>query len=134
MSNLIKKDETELKKYVTPLSKVGDLNLDKPFSRDIFLFETHIAGTSYIENIEELATKIKIEDRLNLFREADNEHDKAAIVVKTLDGEKIGYIPKVDNIVFSRLLDAGKLLFLQITNIEKKNSWYKIDVKVFLHD
>ncbi len=39
-----------------------------------------------------------------------------------------------DNIIFSRLMDAGKLLFGRITNKEVKGKWVKIDIRIFLHE
>ncbi|MFR0795755.1 MAG: HIRAN domain-containing protein [Oscillospiraceae bacterium] len=56
------------------------------------------------------------------------------MVIKTVDGVKIGYVPKQDNVIFARLMDAGKLLFGKITSKEKKGSWVKIYIKVFLHE
>ena len=55
-------------------------------------------------------------------------------VIKTVNGVKIGYVPKQDNVIFARLMDAGKLLFGKITSKEKKGSWVKIYIKVFLHE
>lgn len=73
-------------------------------------------------------------DKLDFFREPDNRYDKQAIVIKTTNGLKIGYVPKQDNLIFSRLMDAGKLLFGKISAKEKKGSWIKIEIKVFLHE
>lgn len=66
--------------------------------------------------------------------EPNNPYDKQAIVIKTGNGVKIGYVPKQDNIVFSRLMDAGKLLFGRISDKEKKGKWVVIKTKVFLHE
>ena len=74
------------------------------------------------------------DDRLDFFREPNNRYDDQAIVIKTVDGVKIGYVPKQDNVIFARLMDAGKLLFGRITSKEKKGSWIKIYIKVFLHE
>ena len=60
--------------------------------------------------------------------------NRGPIVIKTVDGVKIGYVPKQDNVIFARLMDAGKLLFGKITSKEKKGSWVKIYIKVFLHE
>jgi hypothetical protein len=114
--------------------KDGSLDIPKPFERDIFLFDTHVAGTSYIEGIEELEPHLNAGDRLDFFREPDNPHDKQAIVIKNADGVKIGYVPKADNVIFSRLMDAGKLIFGRITVKGKQGDWLKIDIKVFLHE
>ena len=100
--------------------KDGGLSIPKPFERDIFLFDTYVAGTTHIEGIEELEPHLNIDDRLEFFREPDNQYDKQAIVIKTADGVKIGYVPQNDNAIFARLMDAGKLLFGKITAKEKK--------------
>ncbi len=114
--------------------KNGELVMPKPFEKDIFLFDTHIAGTSHIEGIEELEPHLHIGDKLDFFREPDNSYDKQAIMIKTTDGVKIGYVPQDDNLIFARLMDAGKLLFGKITAKEKVQSWIKIDIKVYLHE
>ena len=112
----------------------GELVIPKPFERDIFLFDTYVAGTTHVEGIEELEQYLNIEDKLVFLREPDNQYDKQAIVIKTVDGVQIGYVPKQDNVIFARLMDAGKLLFGRISAKEKKGSWVKINIKVYLHD
>ncbi len=112
----------------------GSLVVPQPFERDIFLFDTYVAGTTYVEGIEELEPYLNVEDKLDFFREPDNQYDKQAIVIKTTSGVKIGYVPKQDNVIFARLMDAGKLLFGRISAKEKKGSWVKIDIKVYLHE
>ena len=132
MSNIVKKDDGGLVSLLH--GKGGGLSIPKPFERDIFLFYTHVAGTTHIEGIEELEPHLNIDDRLDFFREPDNKYDKRAIVVKTTDGVKIGYVPREDNVVFSRLMDAGKLLYGRISEKEVRGSWIKINIKIFLHE
>jgi len=112
----------------------GNLLIPKPFEREIFLFDTHVAGTSHIEGIEELEAFLYIGDRLDFFCEPDNPYDKHAILIRNTNGVKIGYVPKQDNIIFSRLMDAGKLLFGKITSKETKGKYVGIQIKIFLHD
>lgn len=132
MSDIIKSQGNDL---VGLLHGKGEqLTIPKPFEKDIFLFDTYVAGTTHIEGIEELAEHLNVDDRLDFFREPDNPYDKKAIVIKTVNGVKIGYVPKADNVVFSRLMDAGKLLFGKISRKEIKGSWVKIDIKLFLHE
>lgn len=114
--------------------KNGEISIPKPFEKDIFLFDTYVAGTTHIEGIEELEPLLNVDDRLAFFREPDNRYDTQAIVIKTVDGVKNGYVPKQDNVIFARLMDAGKLLFGKITSKEKKGSWVKNYIKVFLHE
>jgi hypothetical protein len=112
----------------------GELSMPKPFERDIFLFDTVVAGTSYIEGIEDLEPYLNIDECLDFFREPDNPYDEQAIAVKTKSGTKIGYVPRKDNAIFARLMDAGKLLFGKISSKEIKGSWVKIYIEVFLHE
>lgn len=131
MSNEIKLSGTSL---VELLKHNGEIEIPKPFERDIFLFDTFIAGTTHIEGIEELEPFINVGDKLDFFREPDNPYDKEAIVIKNKNGVKVGYVPKTDNVIFSRLMDAGKLLFGQIEEKEMKGNWLKINIKVYLKD
>ena len=85
---------------------VGELI--KPLSHEIFLFDSFIAGTTHLED-ESILDEIKVGDKLFLQRE-DNRFDRNAILILDEKRRKIGYIPEKDNIVFARLMDAGKLL------------------------
>lgn len=115
--------------------KNSGIDLPKPFEHDIFLLHTHIAGTSYIEDIMELEPFINAGDRLEMFREPDNEYDELAIVVKNADGVKLGYIPRAQNAVLARLMDAGKLLFCRVSGKELVNErWLKISIKIYMRD
>lgn len=116
------------------LHKSGGISIPKPFEHDIFLFDTHVAGTSHIVGMEELEPHLLIDDKLNFYREPNNPYDAQAIVIKTADGVKIGFVPRADNIIFSRLMDAGKLLYAKISSKEKRGNWVKLDIKVFLHE
>ena len=132
MSELIKSQGNDLIGLMH--GKNGQLMVSKPCERDIFLFDTYVAGTTHIEGIEELAEHFNVEDRLEFFREPDNPYDSKAIVIKTVNGVKVGYVPKADNLIFSRLMDAGKLLFGKISGKEIKGKWVKIDIKLYLHE
>ncbi len=107
MSNIVKTDGGSLASLLH--GKGGGLTIPKPYERDIFLFDTFIAGTTHIEGIEELAQYLNVNDKLNFYREPHNRFDPQAIVIKNSNGVKIGYVPREDNVVFSRLMDAGKL-------------------------
>lgn len=132
MSDLVKIDNGDLIEY---LMKTGSgLNLPKPFERDIYLFDTYVAGTTHIEDIEKIGESLKDDDRLVFYREPENEHDPQAIRIETLGKEKIGYVPHKDNVIFSRLMDAGKVLFAKVIEKEMKGKWLKIKIKIYLHE
>lgn len=131
MSDLIRKDDDSLLKII---HNGGLLDLPKPFEVEIFLFETHVAGTTHIPNIYEIEKTLNLDDILNFYREPENKYDSKAIRIETDSGEKIGYVPKSDNIIFSRLMDAGKLLFGKITKKEKINEWIHIEIDIYLKE
>jgi len=126
--------KTEGEGIVGLLHNAGGIVMPQPFERDIYLFDTHVAGTSHIEGMEELEPYLNIDDKLEFFREPDNSYDANAIVIKNTDGVKIGYVPRQDNLIFSRLMDAGKLLFGRITEKETKGKWVIIKIKIFLNE
>lgn len=112
----------------------NELSDVKPYHKDILLFDTYVAGTAYVKGIEELEKSLDVDARLEFFREPDNVHDPNAIVVKTTGGQKVGYVPMKDNIVFSRLMDAGKLLYGKITKKELRGKWVKVYMDIYLHE
>lgn len=112
--------------------EAGGLELPKPFEQEIYLFDTYVAGTTHVEGIEEIAPTLSEGNRLTFFREPDNRYDPQAIRIETMDHVKIGYVPRQDNVVFSRLMDAGKVLFGKISEKEMKGKWLKLGIKIYL--
>jgi hypothetical protein len=104
----------------------------KPLINEIHLFDSYVAGTSHLAD-KSVLDEVKVEDKLTLLRE-DNKFDSNAIIIYAPSGKKVGYVPEKDNIVFARLMDAGKHLSAVITKIEKKGSFTKIAVSIFLVD
>ncbi len=108
--------------------------LIKPLIREIFLLDTYLAGTSYVEDQERYAA-LQIDDELILKREPENEYDEMAILVLNSWGEKLGYVPRKDNIVFSRLMDAGKVLKARVKAIELGDfGVWEVEMEIFLVD
>lgn len=132
MNDLVNKDQGDLIQYL--IGKESGLTIPKPFERDIYLFDTYVAGTTHIEDIEIIEPSINKDDKLVFYREADNPHDPQAILIETVNGEKIGYVPRQDNIIFSRLMDAGKSIFGKVIDKEKRGKWVKINIKIYLHE
>lgn len=87
-----------------------------PFTRDLFLLETHVAGLAYyqVESVQDLRVTGAA---LLLQREPGNEHDELAIEVLTPGRIKLGYVPKNRNPVLARLMDAGKLLIAEVCTV-----------------
>ena len=104
----------------------------KPLVNEIHLFDTYVAGTTYLTDRAVLDT-ISVGEKLTLQRE-NNKFDDNAILVLAGDGKKLGYVPERDNIVFSRLMDAGKCLEAKITGVDKKGDYTKISIGIYLID
>lgn len=77
--------------------------------------------------------EVKAGDKLTLRRE-DNRYDEHAILVLDSKKRKLGYIPERHNLVFSRLMDAGKLLTATVTDVEPREYYTKISINIYLVD
>ncbi len=107
-------------------------NIIKPLVKEIHLFDSYIAGTTHLSDKSVIET-LKTGDSLVLLRE-DNKFDSNAVMILTQDKKKLGYIPEKDNIIFARLMDAGKLLSAKISDIEQKGSFTKLAIGIYLVD
>ena len=101
---------------------------------DILSLECIIAGTTFIKNINEIDQKLEEGQVLDLKREANNKYDSLAIAIYTIDGDKIGYIPRDRNETLARLMDGGKWFYARVEEKERKGGWLKIDIQVYLKD
>ncbi len=77
-----------------------------------------MTGTDYIDHVEENLSGLLPGDYLELSREKDNVHDRNTVAV-TRDGEKVGYVPRVDNKVIANMMDQDIELFCRLSSIEK---------------
>ena len=114
---------------------MADKNLSealKPLSNEIHLFDTFVSGISNIED-KKIIKNLKIEDKLLLLRE-DKNYDSNNINIYTEDKVKIGFIPEKDNVVFARLMDAGKLLIGKINDINTGSFIPVISIGIYLVD
>ena len=117
---------------VSVIENKGLDSVIKPLSQEIHLFDSYIAGTTHLNDKTVLDT-IQIGDKLTLQRE-DNKFDSNAIIVLNAEKKKLGYVPEKDNIVFARLMDAGKLLTAKINKITVKGSFKQISIGIYLVD
>ena len=100
--------------------------LDIPFCRadsvegdsSDFLLDTMIAGTSYVENIDELLPQISKGDSLMLRRDPGNKYDENAIKVFAESGDRIGYIPRKCNEMVANLMDQGREVVAVVQNVD----------------
>ena len=104
----------------------------KPLVNEIHLFDTFIAGTTHLED-QSVLDEVAEGDKLSLRRE-ENKFDSKAILILNQGGSKLGYIPEKDNLIFSRLMDAGKLLIAKVSDIQMHGSFHKIRIGIYLVD
>ena len=125
---IIKNDDLAM---LTNNKGLGDVI--KPLVKEIHLFDTYIAGTTHLSDTSVL-NAITEGCKLTLRRE-NNKFDEKAILLFTENGKKIGYVPEKDNIIFSRLMDAGKLLSAKVTAIkERSHNFKQISIGIYLID
>ena len=117
---------------ITGLDQTELDSLLKPLIQEIHLFDSFVAGTTHLADPSVL-DDLKEGSGLILKRE-DNKFDDNAIKITDEQGRKIGYVPEKDNIVFARLMDAGKVLGAKVNNIERKGSFTKIAIGIYLVD
>ncbi len=100
-----------------------------PFKRE--RIETvPIAGFQYYQG-ENLWHKLKINDNLSLIRETENKDDRNAIIIQW-KGEKLGYIPRLDNQAIAQLMDEGNNLDANIVKLSKsKNPWNRVEIALY---
>ena len=107
-------------------------NIIKPLPKEIHLFDSFVAGTTHLADPSVLET-IKVGDKLSRMLD-NNKFDSNAVMILTDEKKKLGYVPEKDNIIFARLMDAGKLLIARIIKIEKRRSFTQINISIYLVD
>lgn len=107
-----------------------------PFMQKIFLTECEIAGTGYVDKIEEKVKLLSKGTVISLVREAENKYDSLAIRTDGPQGEKLGYIPRRENKILARLMDGGKFLYAEIDSVETSeySNWVNITIRIFMKD
>lgn len=88
-----------------------------------------VAGFQYHHG-ETLWPQLAVGQPIELTREADNSHDPRAVRVDW-QGQKLGYLPRLDNAAVSQLLDRGGTLEAVTARLENSsNPWDKVRVEV----
>ena len=104
----------------------------QPFSREIFLLDIVVAGTTHVENISYIYPYLEKDQVLRMQRDPKNKFDENAIALY-YDENRIGWVPRELNLVISRLMDAGKAFFCRIEDVELVDDyWVKISAKIYM--
>lgn len=101
-------------------------------SHSTFLYGCEVRGSDYLHLKDKIVPRLKETNPVLLIREADNKYDKNAISVTTPSGLKLGYVPHEHNLIFSRLIDAGNLLFGRVKTFHWDGKNLELVIKVYL--
>jgi hypothetical protein len=97
----------------------------------IVVHSAPLAGFRYYAAAE-LWEQLRVGDRLELVREAENAHDANAVAV-AWRGRKLGYVPRRDNALLAWGLDRGEPLQARISRLAPHpNPARRIRFEVFL--
>lgn len=102
-----------------------------PFKQEIFLLEIVVAGTSFCKEATTIEPAILPEKILTMKREPNNQYDQFAIAIYC-DNIRLGFVPAEMNLVCSRLMDAGKIIFGRVVSKNWKNKWLQIKANVYM--
>ena len=116
-------------------SATGGLPVPAPYSQPICIVEgTHVAGTTHVAGIRELAAGLAEGTRLRLERDPVNRRDRWSIRVLDGQGRRLGFVPVDVNEVPARLMDGGKRLYAQVRAVEQRGGWTRVGMDVYLDD
>jgi hypothetical protein len=115
------------------LALIGSGGVDAlaPFSREIYLLDIVVAGTTFCNEMDKLEPELLPETVLKMIRQPQNKHDELAIGIY-FNSTRVGWVPMEHNEVISRLMDAGKAFFCRIESTKRKGNWVKIKAKIFM--
>ncbi|MEI8271365.1 MAG: HIRAN domain-containing protein [Paludibacter sp.] len=115
------------------LALIGSGGVDAlaPFSREIYLLDIVVAGTTFCTEMDTIEPQLLPDTVLKMIRQPQNEHDKLAIGIY-FNSTRVGWVPMEHNEVISRLMDAGKAFFCRVEHTSKKGNWMKIKAKIFM--
>ena len=103
-----------------------------PFTKEIFLLDITVAGTGYCEDMDKVFPELQENTVLRLQRDPHNQYDRLAIGVYY--GEtRVGWVPRTQNTVLARLLDAGKNCCMRVKECYTENdNWKHIDGQIIM--
>ena len=95
------------------------------------MLEIVVAGTNFCKDAATIEPAILPEKILTMKREPNNQYDQFAIAIYC-DKIRLGFVPAEMNLVCSRLMDAGKIIFGRVVSKGWKNNWLKINANIYM--
>jgi len=91
------------------------------------VLDTYVAGLQHYQSLK-IVHSMATGDLLELKREPDNQHDANAIAVYW-QTKKIGYVPRVNNLALSRMMDKGQQIAAEINWLDD-HPWQPVGLVV----
>lgn len=90
-----------------------------------------MAGFQYYAG-PNLWDRLRVGQPLDLAREHDNPYDRHAVRVDC-NGEKLDYVPRIDNAAISQLMDRGQPVTARIAKLTASTDpWKRVELEVRL--
>lgn len=100
--------------------------------RKYFLTKFYVAGFNYYEG-ETVIDKLNLNDEIKIIPEPTNEYDKRALELFTANNIKLGYVPRDQNPIPSRLLRQKLNLVGTVDKINlEADPWRMLRVSLFV--
>jgi hypothetical protein len=125
LNSILIKTNNKEKKYIEIKE---NMHIDE-HTKDVYLNNIYVDGINYVD-ISEVYNKLMEGNILYLKREPNNEYDSNAILISTVEGYVIGYIPKESNLILKNLMDKGKYLYGKIKEIS--DDYQSINIDIYL--
>lgn len=88
-----------------------------------------VAGFQYHQG-ETMWAQLSQGSTLQLTREPENKYDSRAVRID-FQGQKLGYLPRLDNAAVSQLLDRGEQVQAYIADLKMSDDpWQRVEVEV----
>jgi len=101
------------------ISAIPKIEIKRSKRWRIFLQKSLVAGLPFY-SLYLVEDKLRVGDHLRLVREPNNRYDAKAVEIYWRD-YKLGYLPRDENAIVSRILDRGGNLTARITDLR---DWY----------
>ncbi len=103
----------------------------------VYLIETRVAGFQYHDGQDLDVQAVLATGRdLLLVREPYNEYDSRAIAIQTAYQDKVGFIPRKNNLILASMMDQGLPLFAEIVTFDpaqiEEASWNCLRIRVYM--
>jgi len=93
------------------------------------LLDFVVAGTTFCKEFDKSDEDFVKDGMTLIVKREDNKHDANAIALYVGD-VRIGYVPKNQNPVLAKLLDAGKILIARVISAHYNEGWEKINARI----